>query len=971
MRAARTVQLAAVAGLCAGLAPACLGRTSGAGPQPASGPSAPPVVPEVSGALPERAVTLDLLTFGDPRSEAAHGLSTRFSEVQAVVDPVPLPTSAGPASDAVTGQLGLPARRLLPRTPNPDYYGGEVSFRMAVDPAKLNHLTVKTWGADTSRSWMVLVVEGYEVGWRHDYLATDERLFHDVNGWFQGGFVYRTERLPFHLTRGKTSVTVTLRSLGEIHFYAGGGYDARQTRMSQATVPLHAAYTHTGGQLDVTAERQGPGAAGTPRADDADAVAARWRQVLDDLVKAKLAAAPASLTPDDLHFLAQAHGTSWTTGYRDAAVVAQVRDGLDALVTAYAAAPATYVGSHGNDSWGGYLGGAGAAVRLLWDPLSAGTDLDVDVDYAGSLGTTTRRDAWGTALRASVDWGRFHRTSITAQMLYAAWRTYLGNSGLLLLDPAKALAESEARRYLYEAAGIWPWKGDDLPGGGDTPVQGPAPYGPAWYAFTTDGTAKDPCLDGGDYGEVGGEVLRWALDTGDALLREQALHLLRARVALRHPWVDAKGVRALIAVEPIGCRNEYEIGWHVAYLSRASADVLRAGALGPDVAGADLVGYLQQAKAEGQLLPVPGGGAAGYFDLLALPEAYDRFKVLAPTGKRLPMSDGEPDFAWADRENMAVAARHGDERFWAVLDWGCAASMNRLARVFATTPTHAFIAEVGLDDVQYTPAGRLRLVGGAVEGDGGLSPPDHPVNANVGQLQPVALRADLAAEPATNRDAGRADAYTLRYGHWLVGLNAHPTRPYTVRTPPGFTSAVDLASGRSWSGPVTIAPRSYVVFWLEDAVGDAAGPANPLRLTALPASGGVMLGWDPTPGAASYRILRASPGDVAYEVVAAGVTGTTFLDASAPASGTASYRVQAVGGGGGAGGPSPAASAPPLATGLGVDWASADGIAWTKVSSVDVALPELVHVGLAATAHTTDGRLSLVEFSDVAAPAPP
>jgi hypothetical protein len=319
------------------------------------------------------------------------------------------------------------------------------------------------------------------------------------------------------------------------------------------------------------------------------------------------------------------------------------------------------------------------------------------------------------------------------------------------------------------------------------------------------------------------------------------------------------------------------------------------------------------------------GGWAGYFDLLALPDAYDAFVKLAPTGKKIPMSDGEPDFAWADRENMVVAAKHGDERFWAVLDWGCAASMNRLARVFTLTSTTGTIAEVGIDDVQYTPTGRLRVATGSVEGDGGLNPPDRPTNANVGQVQPIALRADLAAEPPENRDGGRADAYTLRYGHWLVGLNAHPTRSYTVRTPAGFTSAVDLASGRSYAGPVTIGPRSCVVFWLESATAAAVSPANPLLLTALGTASGVAVGWDAAPGAASYAIQRAGAAGGPWASIATGATGTSYLDRSAPVTSTSWYRVQAIGPRGLASGLSAVtASAAPAGRALDAPWSHAD-----------------------------------------------
>jgi len=51
----------------------------------------------------------------------------------------------------------------------------------------------------------------------------------------------------------------------------------------------------------------------------------------------------------------------------------------------------------------------------------------------------------------------------------------------------------------------------------------------------------------------------------------------------------------------------------------------------------------------------------------------------------------------------------------------------------------------------------------------------------------MALRPDLTSPPPYNKDAGRATGYTLHYGHWLVGMNAHSTNSYTMKLPSGFT----------------------------------------------------------------------------------------------------------------------------------------------------------------------------------------
>jgi len=842
------------------------------------------------------ASTLDKVEFGSASSESAHAFSANYGPVVAKVGTIPSDPSSGPASDIVMGQFGQQARRMLPRTPNPDYYGGELSFTMAVDPNRLNYFTVKTWGADQSDSWIILNVEGLEVGWRHDYLATDEMMFQRESGWYNGAFVYRTMRLPLHLTLGKTRVVIKLRSLGTINYYGDNQnvYDKYQSRMKSPTLPLYAAYTHTGSRLDTSSEQQGTVAGGTVRATESgDLAVANWKRDSNALISNFLAAPASSLKPDDMQFLAQSYEVVWSNGYHNPRVVGQVRDALDSMVTAYAANASGYLGSFGNDSWGGYLGAAGDAARLLSGQL--GADLVAQVGYGGSIGTVQRRVAWGAAIRASLDYGRLNRLTISNQAMWAAWRIYLNNRALQTIAPEQALKEREALRYLYEAAGVMPWLGNDQPGGGDTPVRGNAPYGPGWYMVTSDGTTKEDCLVGGDYGEQGSTVMRWAVATNDAALRAQALKMLRARAALRYPYIDSNGSKTYVITDAIGCRNSQEIGQHIGYLGRGFVEDLLVASLGPDVVGKDLVGYVQQAAADGQFMSrmTVWSNMMGWSEGLRLPEYYERFKTLAPTGVKLPMGNEKPDFAWADRENMVVAAKHGDERLWAALNWRGATAMNRLARVFMTTPNGAYIAEVGIDDVRFTSSGQIVRAGAAVEGYSQYAPPDQPVNANNGQSFPAAMRADLTTEPPVNRDSGRADAYTLQYGRWLVALNAHPVNSYEVRMPAGFKSAVDLASGKTYSGAVTIGPKAYVVFYLDAAVASTINAANPLPPTVVGAHNTTFLRWDATPNAANYSIERATSSSGPFVTIAQGLAATSFTDRAAIGGTTYYYRIVA------------------------------------------------------------------------------
>jgi hypothetical protein len=757
--------------------------------------------------------TLDTLTFGNASSEASHGFQAAFPPPQARVAPVPAEVSNNSPSDVQKGALGQTERRLLPRTPNADYYGGEISFTMAVEPVGQNYFTIKIWGSDLSASWLVLNVNGFEVGGRH--MAQDEEMLLNHSGWFPNRFIYRTVRLPLRLTLGQHQVTIKVRSIGPISYYASGDYDHYQKRMSAQTVGIYRAYTHTNGYLDASSEAQGTAPSArtiTTTAADEAVWLSGWKATVNHQLTVKMAAPASSLSPIDLDYLAQAYEVRWTSSYKNPAAVSQVIAGFDAMVSAYSAAPTTYIGAHGNDSWGGYLGPAGDAVRLLWPQLHG--VMGARVNYGGTVAVTTRQAAWATALRASVDFGRFHRRTISNQEIDAARNIYLANAGLRWVDKSRALDEPEARRYLYEAFGISPWLGSDEAGDGPVPVRGIAPNGPNWYMTTSRGTTKEGCLVGGDYGEQGANAFKMGQMIDDAKLKAQGLKMLRARAALRYPGIDANGNLISYVTEPIGCRNDQEINGHVAYLGRGS-DPVYVGAAGLAVIGADLLGYAQQQFDEGQLLNqiAVGKGGSGVVDI---PDAYTAFRAQPRTGVRLPMSSDRPDFAWVDEENMVVAARHGEERFWAALNWHGTNAINRLAKVFVTSARVAHIAEVTLDDVQFNAAGYSVTRDGAVDNTPphGRSPVDNPTNANIGEVLPVALRPDLDKAPPNNVDGGRGTGYTLRYGHWLVAINAHPTLPYTMQAPEGFAGGLDLVSGHRMGTTVILNPKTSAVFYM-------------------------------------------------------------------------------------------------------------------------------------------------------------
>jgi len=50
--------------------------------------------------------------------------------------------------------------------------------------------------------------------------------------------------------------------------------------------------------------------------------------------------------------------------------------------------------------------------------------------------------------------------------------------------------------------------------------------------------------------------------------------------------------------------------------------------------------------------------------MLGIPDQYDLLKSQPASTARLPMTPGQPDFAWADEEDGVLAVKHGEDIFY-------------------------------------------------------------------------------------------------------------------------------------------------------------------------------------------------------------------------------------------------------------------------------------------------------------------
>ncbi len=745
-------------------------------------------------------VMVDTLSFGDAPSEKAH------------------PLTADP-SDVIPGGLGESARRLLPLN-KPSWEGGKMAFTMKVDPDHLNYVTVRLWGSDVSSNRMLLFCEGKQIGYRH--LGDIDSLDIGSDAPFcNGRFFYNTSPLPIAMTRGKAEVQLEIRSNGPIWGY-GRNWEEYQKTMTQPTRGLYRVYTHTDGAfMPPAGEKQGLALATAPvRQSPGPEVLELVKQRIVHEVDGRLRA-KGSPNQMQMQFLARAYFVKWTVAYENAKVLEQVVAGLDADYRALARDPkfAQSDPATPNPSWFG-LGPSGQALSLLRDPLKSRLDEKID-DGAGTQ--VARREAYSRMLCACRDWHRKNRRQYTNQsMINDLYGIYWANRGVAAVDPAKAMPEEECRRYLYESLGMTPWLGSDTDAGPSKPL------GDHFVQFTAKGLSRE-------LGYVGyyGEVLDWATQIynatrptptapGDEKIRERIATIARARTPFRYPSLDAEGNRAIRVETVVGWRDVHYPG-DVTYAQRPSWDgspvEIAAATLDPLI-----VGSVQEMFDDNQFFAtlqehMKDGGFRVTGGLLGVIDDYAAIHAQPPSTQRLPMSRGVADYVFADEEDGVVAIKHGDDILYASLYWRARYAINNLARVHAITPTYERIATVH-EVEQFEPSGLTYIRPNWVNlgfGNGGLRYPGDLQSAHVGAKLPVARIPDgVSFKPGQeNMYAGRALFYELRYGKYLIGMNASSEKTYTLIVPTD-AAARELPSGKivPFGKSIDVKPLSTTVLIL-------------------------------------------------------------------------------------------------------------------------------------------------------------
>lgn len=827
---------------------------------------------------------VDILVFGDATSESSHSLSA-------------------PSTEVIAGALGQPARRALPLA-TVDIYGGSLSFTMNVDPVRRNYVTVKLWGADDGdirmgRLYLYVPVGGvdYQVGYRHegDYAPLN------VTGGrppLPGRFFYSTTLLPLSMTQGKTSITLKIVSAGRLYGLGAGGPPSGnyQYVMDRPSRGIYRAYTHLDPFLNPTGEVQGAAPVTITRPSPGQEVMASGGTFFNGVtnrINNRLGAAAntTNFGVDDVSYLAKSYLTPGLVSTANPTVVSHVIAVIDAYATA------NYAGTVAPSSdWGGAFGELGYAMWLLSAQLAP--SLDTVANYGASGGNKARRLAWGDMLYASREYGRLNRDGrfITNQGLIADGSIYKANKGLIVLSDPRAFSEVAAQRYLREACGLQPWLGSDLPAGGSS-----LKYGSSYYQVTSKGLTREHGYVGNSYGEMAFHAARFYEMTGDTAFRDQAKKMSRARAAFRRPSMEISGGNFYRTMEAIGLlawrgvgESDGEFADAIVYGDTTEwARGLHLAAITLDPA---LIGYAKQMLADNQYFVALTRDSRYYADIAAL-EAFGDYTIISATpdtGTRLPMTEGQPDFAWADEEDRIVALRHGTDHLWIAPFWQAksGSGINGIARFHYSSPTYD---QYGVLETipQFTFGGSFVRPANYIDKPEAIQwgPPNPPTQAYGNERLPLGVTPAGATDDGPFR--GKADFYAFRFGNYLFGLNAHPSNNYTLKTPAGFSGAPELISGGTASGTVTVGPNSTVVLYLPSAVDVSPLPTSPLYVSATGTSAGMNLAWSLSSGATSYTVKRATAIAGPYAVIARGATGTSYLDSTASAGAVYYYQIAA------------------------------------------------------------------------------
>ena len=746
-----------------------------------------------------QAAILDSIRFGDRSSERSHGF-------------------AGPQTRVVeTGDPAETARELLPLEPV-SWQGGNMRFKMRVDPRRPNYVTVKLRGDDVNENMLILYVDGRQVGFRH--FGDVDILDHgSASAAVPGRFYYVTVPIPMSVTYRKSRVEFEIAATGGI-VADGADFEHYQKEMRTPSRRIYDFYVHDDGFFEPPAgERQGrPPEPVPPESGSGDELEA-FKAAVNHRLALLLVPGREFRNQEELRTAAHAYRTAWTPTFGNPALAENLLAGVDALALR-SAMDSAFVRNTvpGPESEWCAFGPAGEAVCLLWQEFEPRLNEHLELEDGRTL---TRRQVWTAMFESGVKHLSTHRRPWADQSRIIDLNLHWNNRALRLLAPGKGLPPARTLHFLYESAGIEPWSGP-------VDAQGVSswPFGRQLRFLTAKSLAKefgDVRIRGDrlDWLAAACEATRPAPDKpGDGRLLETLRKAIRAESFFRYPAVDGQG-RPLMRAESVIDWRSSDFPGEAAYvqLPAPGLSVLRAAAVAADPGA---IGIVQQMFAQNRFFPwlarLTADGAGELTPgLLRLPEQYEFLRRQPAAGGGLPMSGEETELLFSDEENGVIAMKEGGEILYVSLYWRALRGVNFLARVHHITPEFERIATVR-EEVRFQPAGitwlRRNWTNSAAAA-GGIAYPDRRDSVHLGETLPVAWIPDLTTfRPGQESPlAGRGDFYRLEFGPWLIGMNTTPDRVFHLELPEKGPRRRQIVTGREFPAGerVEVGPMSTVV----------------------------------------------------------------------------------------------------------------------------------------------------------------
>ncbi|MDD4771907.1 MAG: T9SS type A sorting domain-containing protein [Bacteroidales bacterium] len=734
----------------------------------------------------------DVLTFGNAASEQTHQLVSEYS-------------------DTYQGSGGQTARRFLP---NPDnfggIYGGEASFVMQIDSSGQNYVTVKLSGdeyrSDAAQGRIILAIGDRltEVGNRS---GGNESVFvdHISAPMSKGAFVYRTVPLPIHLTKGKTSIAVFLRSTGVYNAYGTvHQYETYQKVLTQPTRGVYQFYSHTNPVFEITNEA-GQGSVRSYEEAPVKPVyitdndrMREFKKKVNNHIESIVAGTNLILTDpnnyyNSIEYIALSYFIPWTVYFGKQEVVNKVIAATDANMHDYFSNNAQV-----SRCWGGCYGRIGYAVALLKDQI--GTLFDTSITINGV--TKTRRAFWSEMFLASREFARQNQKYITNQQLENVQSLFGANMALQVLGSTQAFSTEQAMRYIQEAIGDKAFSGNDLPGGGTD-----------WnkrqdfYWFTQKGTSHEPGWVSQDcYGYLGPKLMDLYHMTQSPRVLERAVRHEITQSYFNHPTVDDQGFKAIRTEGVICWRNAYHPG-KIVYGS-------------PWVAAASmndtLLGNMKKMIDDNQFFSrFDGVWGIKESRMLFVPESFEQLKAASTSRDHItdPTAD---DYVMADEENGVLSIKNGRE--WLFISFFYRAyTINHLAKAHLINDQCERVIEFRPETVLYTKSGKTAVRSAAVQQSGSGTPPDAPVSAYAGLIEDIPLLPD----GTTHTDRCLADFYHSRIGEYVVAMNTTPDKTKYFAFPEDVLDVRNVATGERFTvdqDEYEVPPRTTRVYYIEKKV---------------------------------------------------------------------------------------------------------------------------------------------------------